>query len=451
MSFGDSFQTYLRIAQEPSFATAQDVASGWPNWNSGPNGRWLDLVPPADSGAWMTPTQAKIFDTIADGRRAMNSTPPVAGRNTVPGTFSQFVYPELTDRILLGLTGVPTRTPTAGTAAATGDTFPSTDNALSAQPTSTEQIVFTIASSTNASGASIDVKVGGTVVETIPIQDSVASVDGVYRTQGGYEATVTFDLVGTVTGGTVDTTGISYTTSVFKPDDTVTSFVMEQHGFAASGALTNSEFYNGAIFSSGVFTMDNTAEDNAFQVDSTLASRWDTTDTITATVPNYRQTATGYGDMASQFFRFFAGWTLNLSKGGVPFACKLASATVTINTGAVLIPAGSGNQDACAASPGPYEVLATFGVYASDATEWNDFTGDTEANYVLTATSPFFVNGTTPYSLSFDFHRAYIETMADTVADTKILTTPDMRMIYDPTGSPTNDVLTITKVDRMSA
>jgi hypothetical protein len=418
------------------------------DWNKGSGGGvngWRDVDAAVADFAWMKGVSAIMFPEAANGQRGLNVYGPEPGRNNVDGAWNSNFAPEMVSNYFFGAQGGKAITPTAGTAVqATPASFPSAANTLTAQPTGDEQIVFTIASSTDASGASIVINVAGSPVETIPITDSVSSVDGVYYSKGGYGTggTVTFDLVGTSTGAGVTVTGISFNTTVITSADTVPTFAFEQHGGSDGAAEANSWFYTGAAFASVVTTFD-IVGGGLVQVSPTVLSRFNTDDTVAA--DHGRQVKTTFSDEGKLYHRF-AGWQATLSIDSVDLDCPLQSATLTVNSGNILTAGGSGDQEPCAVEVGPLEVLLEVALKPDDATEFDAWLDQTDANLVLTLTSPHFVNGATPYSASFRLPTAWRETFDETTADESALSTFGWRGVYDPV---VDDILITTIVDRM--
>ena len=450
MSFA-TFQMYLRYMVETGFAAQTPLALATvEDWNKGsgggPNG-WRDVDTSVADFAWLKGVSPPQFPEAANGQRGLNVYAPEPGRNNVDGAWNSNFAPEMVSNYFYGTRGGKAITPTAGTAVqATPATFPSAANTLTAQPTGDEQIVFTIASSTDATGASIIINVAGTAVETIPITDSVASVDGVYYSKGGYGSggTVTFDLVGTVTTGGVTVTGISFNTTVITEADTVPTFAFEQHGGSDGGAEANSWFYTGGVFASVVTTFD-VVGGGLVVVAPTVLTRFNTDDTVAADYGRQIKTVSGFAD-EGKFYRRFAGWQATLSIDSVDLGCPLQTATLTENSGNILTAGGSGDQEPCAVEVGPLEVLLEIGLKPEDATEFDAWLNQSGANVVLTLTSPHFVNGSTPYSVSHRLPTAWRETFDEGTADESALSTFGWRGVYDDVAGNT---LISTFVDRM--
>ena len=77
---------------------------------------------------------------------------------------------------------------------------------------------------------------------------------------------------------------------------------------------------------------------------------------------------------------------------------------------------GSGDQEPCAVEVGPLEVLLEVGLKPNDATEFDAWLNQTDANVVLTLTSPHFVNGRNPYSVSHRLPTAWRVEMGSAVS-----------------------------------
>lgn len=446
-----TFQMYLRYLVETSYNGQTPLAlTAVEDWNKGSGGGvngWRDVDTSTADFAWLKGVSVIVFPEAANGQRGMDVYGPEAGRNNVDGAWNSNFAPEMVSPYFQGVQGQKAITPTAGTAVqATPASFPSAANTLTAQPTGDEQIVFTIASSTDAASASIVVNVGGVAVETIPITDSVSSVDGAYYSKGGWGAggTVTFDLVGTSAGAAVTVTGISFNTTVITSADTVPTFAFEQHGGSDGGAEANSWYYTGGVIGSVVTTFD-IVGGGLVQISPTVLTRFNTDDTVAADYGRQIKTVSGFADEGKLYHRF-TGWQATLSIDSVDLGCPLQSATLTVNSGNILTAGGSGDQEPCAVEVGPLEVLLEIGLKPDDGDEFDAWIDQTDGNVVLTLTSPHFVNGSTPYSASFRLPAAWRQTFDEGTADESALATYGWRGVYDDV---VGDVLITTIVDRM--
>ncbi len=195
-----------------------------PDWNTDITGNgWVDYPEGGDNNLnYLIP---HIAPTISSGIRSAKTVTPVAGRqDPALGQLAAPLMVETWDRTGIIHMGPPVRTPTAGAAALASTAWLSIAT-LDTQPGPTEQLSFTIASSTDATGAILSIIQDAVTVETIVIPDSVSSVDGVYYSKKGYDGTtdaITFTVAGTITAGTVTIAGILSTSSVFTYKDTAT-------------------------------------------------------------------------------------------------------------------------------------------------------------------------------------------------------------------------------------
>lgn len=393
---------FLRCRLETSFnASAPQTANDWSQGVApgGANG-WIDIYDQIDS-AGLVPNIPLIFPTGKSGSRLMNTADPVAGGQEAGlGSLTFPVYPELADRFLQVAMGVPTRTPTAGSAAQAATAFASLAT-LTTQPADNEQLSFTIASSTAASGASINVIQSGVTVETISIPDSASSVDGVYYMRGyvadGSTNNVTFTVAGTVTAGTVAVAGVSYVDVNFKVANSTPSMVIEQAGRVESGS-GNSEFFPGCKIPTIQFAYDRSAADNLLLMTSEVNGLYPTT-----------ATSTTYADEASTYYRPFAGWLATVEIDDTANT-EIISANININGNAEHFAVSDGNRGPGNVVEGMLEAFGTFTVVPNDSSRWDDFDAATPFKLEVEFLTPFYIEGTTPYRFKYTFNRAYIET-----------------------------------------
>lgn len=396
------WRQFLRCRIESSFGGANPQTAN--DWNQGvaPGGAngWIDIYDAVD-GVGLVPNIPLIFPTGKSGVALMNTADPVPGAQEPGlGQLSFPVYPELSDRFLQTAMGVPTRTPTAGAAAQASTAFASLAT-LTAQPADNEQLSFTIASSTAASGASINIIQNGVTVETINIPDSASSVDGVYYMRGfvqdGTTNNVTFTVAGTVTGGMVTVAGISYVDVNFKVLTDKPSMVIE-HAARVERGIANSEFYPGCKTPTLQFAYDRAAADNL----------WTLTAPINGLAPTVA-TKTTYADEASKYYRPLAGWNTTVTIDDV-LNTEFISANINVNPNSEHFATSTGNRGPTQAVEGLLEAFGTFTTIPNNTDRWDDFDGGTPFKLEIEVLTPYFIEGSTPYRYKFTFNRAYIQT-----------------------------------------
>jgi hypothetical protein len=382
------FTRFFRYRSEASFNAA--TPAGGTAWNiaaaqgGGANG-WFELPVNKESDG-LQPKSTIIYPMTMAGTRAMNAALPVAGAYPVElGNLEFGFYPELTDRIFRAVFGTVQRTEEAGTAAQASTAFASLAT-LSAQPTGTEQLKFTIASSTAASGAVINILVGAVIQETITIGTNVATVDGVYYSKGAYAPTVTFTIAGSVTLGMVTVAGVKYVTNVHTIGTTTPSLVIEQGGRTEAGS-GNSEYFPGCIVPTLVLSYDRSAPENMLMCNATVQGLYGTP-----------TTAGAFANDAAKLYRPFAGWTGAVTIGGAANA-EVAAMQITIQPNTSLYAVSSGAQNPSGKVEGEVEVFGTITLLPGDNTRWTSYRNSTVENWELTFLTPFFIQGTTPYKL----------------------------------------------------
>src|SRR3990172_4963334 len=149
------WEQFFRVQIESAFG----AGGGSANWNIGGNGGgatgWRD-VPVIPGSVRINPIETAIFAQYAAGKRPINQQAPIAGGVSVEGSFEMPVYPELIYPFLRAVMGGVSNVETAGSAAQASTAFGSLAT-LTTQPNGTEVLKFVIASSTAASGASINI------------------------------------------------------------------------------------------------------------------------------------------------------------------------------------------------------------------------------------------------------------------------------------------------------
>jgi hypothetical protein len=348
---------------------------------------WFDLPVIKDNDG-LQPKSTIIYPMTQAGSRAMNPALPVAGAYpTELGNLEMPFYPEMCDRLLQSIFGGVARVETAGTAAQASTAYASLAT-LSAQPTGDEQFKFVIASSTASSSAVITILEGGVAVETINIGTSVASVNGSYYSKGGWGAggTITFSVAGTVTGGMVTVSGITYVTVTHSVATTTPSLVVEQGGRIEAGS-GNSEFLSGVVTPTIVLSYDRSAPDSMLMLNATVQGLY-----------GAATTKTTFGNEAATFYQPFAAWTGNVTADGSAWA-EVVSAQITIAPNTEVYAVSSGSQNPTGKVEGEIEVFGTMTIIPSASTRWADYRASTVRNVELEFLTPFFVNGSTPYRL----------------------------------------------------
>jgi hypothetical protein len=418
------------------FETAFGAGGGTANWNIGGNGGgaigWRDLaVIPGTVG--ITPTETQIFMANAAGKRALNQQPPVPGGYETPGTFEMPVLPELIYPIFRAVLGGVANVETAGSAAKSAVAFASLAT-LDTQSDGTEVLKFVIASSTAASAAAINIIQSAATVETITIGTNAGSVDGTYYSKGAYDGSVnaiTFSVDGTVTSGMVTVSGVDYVTNTFTPSTSNPFMKIEEAGQPKSGS--NSSYYTGAMFKDVTLAFDRTALDGLLMATPTFASKF----------PTFAAAGT-YANDAALYYHPLGGWTASLTKDGSAFD-KVVSVSLPIDGGTVPFVVASGDQDPAGASFADQQVSGTFTILPEDGTEWNDFVGQTEADYHLVFTSPQNIVDSTPWTITIEMTALYLETYVENAQEGMFGADLGIRTIDDATDG----IVKITMVSRM--
>lgn len=397
-----TFSRFWRIRSEASFNAASP--EGGAEWNIGGNGGgangWLDLPVTRESDG-LQPKSTIIYPSTASGSRAMNAALPIAGAYPVElGTLEFAVYPELIDRIFRQVFGSVARTPTAGAAAKSSVAFASLAT-LDTQPNGTEQLKFTIASSTAASSAVINIIQSATTQETITIGTSASSVDGDYYSKGGYDGSanaITFTVSGTVTSGMVVVSGVDKNSNVFTAGSTNPSLIIQQ-GARPEADLGSSyaEYFPGVVIPTLQLAYDRSAPDNLLMATATIMGLNPTT-----------ATAGTYANDAATYYRPFAGWTGALTLDGASWS-EVVAANITIQPNNELYAVSSGTQQASGQIPGYFEVFGTLTILPADETQWAAYRAQTVQNVELTFTTPHYIVDTTGYSLLLEFTQFTIE------------------------------------------
>lgn len=432
-----TWKRYWRISTEASADAASPASKA--DWHIGGNGGgangWMDLPISKDTdGLQFHPPL--IYPTPAAGNRAMNTADPVAGAYVSElGTLPFFVYPELFDRILRGVMGGVSRSATAGTAAKSSVAFASLAT-LDTQPNALEQLKFVIADSTAASSAAINIIQSGVTVETITIGTNAGSVDGTYYSQGAYIGStnaITFSVAGTVTNGNVVVSGITKNTNTFTWATTNPTLAIEQGGRIEAGS-GNSEYFTGVIIPQLSLTYDRAAPDNLLTGEMTLHGM----NRAAATATTFQNSMAGY-------YKPIAGWTGSFTIDGAS-NLELAAATLNLNNNNEIFAVSSGNQKASGAIEGEYEVMGELQMLPSDATRHTDFINATNRTLVLTFTTPFYITGSTPYTIAMTFTRVFFGDYTRNRRGMVQAATIPFRAVYNATDAGACKIVVVSRM-----
>jgi hypothetical protein len=432
-----TFKQFWRVRSESAFDAASPA--GGAEWNIGGNGGgangWMDLPVVRESDG-LQPKTAVIYPSTASGSRAMNAALPLAGADLLElGNLEFAIYPELGDRILRAVMGGVSRAETAGVAAKSSVAFASLAT-LDTQPDGTEQLKFTIASSTAASAAKINIIQSAATLETIDIGTSGATVDGDYYSKGGYDGStnaITFTIEGTVTAGMVVVAGVNFSTNTFTAGATNPTLVIEQGGRPEAGA-TNSEYFPGVVVPTLVLNYDRSAPDNLLMANATMHGvRPDTA------------TAGTYQDDAATYYRPIAGWNGALTIGAVA-TTEMVAASITLQNNNQLYAVSSGNQQPTGQVEGELETFGELTALPGDDTLWIAYRNQTVYDVEITFTTPFFVVDTTGYQVKFEFTQLTFGDYTRNQQGSALGATIPFRAIYNSTDSGPCKITTICRM-----
>jgi len=387
-----TFLEFVRYRTEASFNAA--TPAGGSDWNIAGNGGgangWFEL--PVMKEDELQPKSTIIYPMTKSGGRHRHVALPVAGAMPSElGNYNFPIYPVLCDRIWRAVFGTVSRSNTAGVAAKSSVAFASLAT-LDTQPATSEVLVFTIASSTAASAASINIIQSGATVETITIGTNAGTVDGAYYSKGAYDGSsnaITFTIAGTVTSGMVVVTGIKYVTNTFTVGNTTPSLVIEQGGRVEAGS-SNSEYFPGCIIPTLALTYDRSAMDGLLMGNATISGL-----NPTAT------TAGTFANDAANYYRPFASWTGSVTVDGASYA-ELRAATINVNPNTGLYEVSSGTQSPSGKAEGEFEITGELTIIPADETQFDAYQAQTIEDVNITFTSPYMVNASTPFSLVFE-------------------------------------------------
>lgn len=387
---------YWRIGKEASYDQAN------------PEAQITGDLPVIQSSPGLTFNRAIISPLMAAGGRAMNAATPIAGAdNPELGTLDAIFYPELMKDLLEGLMGLRTPTDTPGTAALAATTFNSmSGQALDTEPTGSEVLEFTIASSTASASPTIQILSGAVLVETVVLPTSASSIDGTYRSVGGHPGPITITTTGTVTAGTLAVAGIAYQTNVFQISDTVVnSYAIEQAKRPEPRATFESHFFPGCVIEALEFAFDRSAADGLL--------------TVTATISGLQPigAASTTPDQSVALFSMpFAAWMATLQLDDVDWG-EVQSLTLTVTANNGLYAVASGNQAPDNTRTGFFEVVGSIVIIPADGARYDDYIAATEAKLNVIFTTSAFVSGAVPWSFDLEMDKEYIETYENAVDD----------------------------------
>jgi hypothetical protein len=428
-----SYGNYYRVAAESAYGTGNGTA----DWNIGGTGGgavgWHD-APVITNQAPIPAVETPIFAMYQAGKRGINQQAPVGGRQSMAHSLEMPVFPELIDIWIRALMGSRSPTETAGTAALSSTAFASVAT-LDMQPNGTEVLKFVIASSTAASSAAINIIQDAVTVETITIGTNAGTVNGTYYSKGAYNGSVnaiTFSIAGTVTSGMVTVSGVDYVTNVFSMGSSNPSLYLEEAGLPRSAS--NSMYYDGVVVPQIVWNFDATAADGLLMA----------TVDIEGGLPT-AATAGTWGNEADLYYYPVAAWTASLTRDGSAYD-KVQNASITINGGNHLYAVATGSQAPSGKTTGGTEVTGSITIIDEDATEWNDYVGQTVRDFHLTFTSPYNVVDSTPWSILMELTELFIESYTPTVINNLHYgATINFRTTHETTDGP----IKITTVSRM--
>jgi hypothetical protein len=437
MAVQGSWPRYWRVSTEASFAAATPGTKA--EWILGGNGGgangWMDFPVNRDQDG-LQPKSTLVFPNVAGGVRAMNTADPVAGAyDPALGALTVPVYPELFDRVLYSIMGGVQRAETAGSAAKASTAFASLAD-LDTQPNGTEQLKFTIAASTAASSAAINIIQNGATVETITIGSNAGTVNGVYYSKGAYNGSInaiTFSVAGTVTDGTVVVAGVDLTTSTFTQGNTNPSLAIEQGGRQEAGS-GNSEFFHGVIVPQCQLTWDRATVDSMLMANLTLQGLF-----------SGAATKTTYANDTDKYYKPLMAWHCTATLDAVT-TTELVAVSLNLNNNNELYAVQAGSQNPTGQVPGEFEVFGELTVLPADATLWTAYRNATNKTLVLNFQTPFYIVDTTPYQLQFTMTRVFFGDYTRNRQNQAQGATIPFRAIYNSTDS---GAVKIVKKDRM--
>ncbi len=432
-----AFKQFWRIRTEASFNAASP--EGGSEWNIGGNGGgangWMDLPAVRESDG-LQPKTAVIYPSTASGSRAMNAALPLAGADLHElGNLEMPVYPELLDRIFYGTFGDVARVETAGTAAKSSIAFASLAT-LDTQSDGTEQLKFVITSSTDATGASINIIQSAATVETITIGTNAGTVDGTYYSKGGYDGSInpiTLTVAGTVTAGMVVVSGVNYVTNTFTAGATAPTLVIEQGGRPEAGS-GNSEYYAGVVIPTLALNYDRATPENLLMANATMLG-----------VKPDTATAGTYQDDAADYYRPIAGWTGLLTLDAVT-TTEFVAASITIQPNNELYAVSTGLQEPSNKIEGEFEVFGEFTALPGDETQWDAYKAQTVQDIEITFTTPFYVVDTTGYQVKLEMTQCTFGDYTRNRQGQALGATIPFRAIYNSTDSGPLKLTTICRM-----
>lgn len=432
-----NWRRFYRIRSEASFNAA--TPAGGAEWNIGGNGGgangWMDLPVPIDFDG-LQPKSTIIDPRVQAGVRAMNTADPIAGAYPVElGSLPLYFYPELVDRVLLAAWGSVNRVETAGAAAKSSVAFGSLAT-LDTQPNGTEQLKFTIASSTAATNAAINIIQSTVTQETITIGSNAGTVNGVYYSKGAYNGStnaITFTVAGTVTDGMVVVAGVDKVTNAFSQGATNGSLVIEQGGRIEGGG-TDSEYLNGVIVPSLQLTFDRSAADNQLMLEAPLQGLY-----------GGIATAHTFANDVAKYYRPLATWTGAATIDDVATA-EIVSGNITIGPNTELLQTMTGSQNPSGKMEGPFEMFGDLVLIPDGNTRWTDYRDSVPRSLKLTFTSPYMIVDTTPYTVTLTMSRAFLYDYTRTQQGVAQGASITFRGIYNATDVGSGKMTTVCRM-----
>lgn len=427
-----SYSGYYRVQIESSYG----AGGGTAEWNLGGNGGgatgWRD-APVVAGQAPLSIVETPIFSTYQAGKRALNLQAPVPGRQMTTGSLEMPVFFELVDPFLRACMGSVNRAETAGAAALASTAFASVAT-LDTQPNGTEILKFTIASSSAASSAVINIIQSAATQESINIGTNAGSVDGVYYSKGAYDGSsnaITFSVSGTVTSGMVTIAGVDKVTNTFTLGTSNPSLRIEEGGGARSGS--SSFFVAGVVVPQMVWNFDATAEDGLLMATADIEGQYPDTDT-----------AGTWANEAALYRHPLGGWTASATLGGAAYD-KIQTGSLTMAMGNHLFATATGSQEAGGKTTGPAEMTGSLTIIPADGTEWGYYVGQTVSDVHVLFTSPRNIVDSTKFTLLFEFTKLYIESYVENRGDPMYTATLGFRTIEDSSDG----IAKVTMVSRM--
>lgn len=428
-----SYGGFYRVQVESSYGAGGGTADWHIGGNGGGSTGWRDMPVITDTTP-IPAVETQIFSTYQAGKRPMNQQAPVPGAYSVEHSFEMPVFLEAIDPWLRACLGSVARAETAGAAALSSTAFASVAT-LDTQPDGTEVLKFVISSSTAASSAAINIIQNAATQETITIGTSASSVDGTYYSKGAYDGSVnaiTFSVDGTVTSGLVVVSGVDYVTNTHTLGTTNPSLKLEEAGLPRSAS--NSMFYTGVVVPTLDFNFDRTALDGLLMATAAIQGQFP----AAASAGTWANEAAGY-------WHPLGSWTASLLRDSSAWD-MVQAASFTIGGNTQLFPVATGSQDPSGKVSGPSEMTGTITIVDEDASQWNDYVGQTVRDTHLVFTSPNNIVDSTKWTLTFEWTELYIESYTPNVINGVMY---GAELAFRTTEEATDGIVKVTNVCRM--